>query len=100
ADNTGQSNATKLAAGLDPFDPTSIFAVTSVTFANPADAVIEWTTQGGHTYVVQSSTNLTAGFQDLSPVIPASGPGAGTGAYLHAGGATGGRRFYRVRLGP
>jgi hypothetical protein len=101
ADNTGQSNGTKLAAGLDPFDPTSIFEITSVTLTNGADTVVEWTTQGGHSYVVQTATNLTgAGFQDLSPVIPAPGPGAGTTTYLHAGGASGGARFYRVRLGP
>ena len=101
ADNTGQSNGTKLAAGLDPFDPTSVFKINGVTFTNGTDTLIEWTTQSGHLYVVQSATNMSAaGLQDLSPVIPATGTGAGTATFLHAGGATGGPRYYRVRLGP
>ncbi len=101
ADNTGQSNGAKLAAGLDPFDPTSVFRITSVTFPNGADVLVEWTTQDGHSYVVQTTDNLTgAGFHDLSPVMPAPGPGAGTATYLHAGGGIGGPRFYRVRLAP
>jgi hypothetical protein len=101
ADNTGQSNATKAAAGLDPFDPTSVFKITSVTFTNGVDVLVEWTTQGGHSYVVQTASNLTGtGFQDLSPVIPATGPGPGTATYLDPGGAVGGPRLYRVRLDP
>jgi hypothetical protein len=101
ADNTGQSNGTKLAAGLDPFDPTSVFKVTSVTPDNVNDMLVEWTTEGGHSYVVQSATNLTgAAFQDLSTVIPVPGIGSGTTNYLDAGGAVGGPRYYRVRLGP
>jgi hypothetical protein len=99
ADNTGQSNATKATAGLDPFDPTSVFKVSSLTLTNGADVLVEWTTQGRHSYVVQTATNLTdSGFHDLSPVIPAQGSGAGTVTYLHAGGGTGGPRLYRVRL--
>ena len=100
ADNTGQSNATKAAAGLDPFDPTSVFKVTSIDLIG-SDVQVEWTTQGGHSYVVQTATDLPgAGFHDLSPIIPALSPGAGTVTYLDAGAATGGPKFYRVRLAP
>ncbi len=100
ADNTGQSNRNKAAAGLDPFDPNSVFKTTGVTRVNGTDVRIEWTTQGGHSYVVQTATTLDpTAFQDLSPVIPAQAPGAGTATYFDIGGATTtGSRLYRVRL--
>jgi hypothetical protein len=101
ADNTGQCNATKLAAGLNPFDPNSVFEILSVTLTNGNDTVVAWTTEGGHNYVVQTTTSPNGTcFQDLSPVIPAPGPGAGTNTYLHPGGASDGARLYRVRLSP
>jgi hypothetical protein len=62
---------------------------------------VDWTTVGGHSYVVQTNGNLKTGaFNDLSPVISAGGTGEGRTNYVHAGAATNRANFYRVRLGP
>jgi hypothetical protein len=47
---------------------------------------------------VTGTNGLPTDFVDISPVIAAGG--TGTANYLHAGGATDGAGYYRVRLGP
>jgi hypothetical protein len=62
---------------------------------------VDWTTAGGHSYVVQTNGNLGSGtFHDLSLPIVVPGTAAGTTNYLHTDGATDSAKFYRVRLGP
>ncbi len=101
ADGNGESNAYKEAAGLDPLDPASVFEITSVTVTNGRDLNLVWTTEGGHSYVVQSSGNLGGSFSDLpNGVITVNGSGAGTTNYVISGAATSHANFYRVRLGP
>ncbi len=101
ADGNGVSNTNKVLAGLDLLDPTSVFQITSVGVNNNADVNLTWTTEGGHSYVVQTNGNLSSGsFNDLSGVINVSGSGAGTTSYVHSGAATNRAGFYRVRLGP
>jgi hypothetical protein len=100
-DGDGESNAAEAAAGTDPLDPTSVFQITSVTVTNGHDISVNWTTEGDHSYVVQTNGNLSSGsFNDLSGVIAASGSGAGTTNYVHHGAVTNQAGFYRVRLGP
>jgi hypothetical protein len=70
---------------------------------NDLDVVVAWTTEGGHSYVLQTATNLhtgLSGFRDLSPVITVGGSGPGTTNYVHRGAATNQAGYYRVRLGP
>jgi hypothetical protein len=102
ADGNGQSNAYKEAAGLDPLDPASVFEITSVTMTNGKDVNVVWTTEGGHSYVVQSIGNPGGGsFRDLpNGAIVVNGSGAGTTNYVIRGAATNPGSFYRVRLGP
>jgi len=63
------------------------------------DRTIVWSAVGGIGYLVQVSSNITAGFADVSPVIT---PGTnGTQTYLDIGAATNSTsRFYRIRLAP
>jgi hypothetical protein len=101
ADGDGQSNGAELLAGTDPLDPSSVFEITSVLQTNGNNIRVDWTTVGGHSYVVQTIGNLGSGtFQDLSLPIVVPGTVAGTTNYVHTNGATDNTKFYRVRLGP
>ena len=104
ADGDGQSNAAEAAAGTDPLAPASVFKLTSIARANSTDIRVDWTTMGGHSYVVQVCTNATGGVSsnlvDCSPVINVGGSGEGTTSYTHVGGAAHRGGYYRVRLGP
>jgi hypothetical protein len=101
ADGDGQSNASEALAGTDPLNPSSTFQMTSVLKTNGNNIRVEWTTVGGHSYVVQTNGNLGSGtFHDLSLPIVVPGAVEGTTNYVHANGATKSLNFYRVRLGP
>jgi hypothetical protein len=101
ADGDGVSNGAEAAAGTDPLDPTSLFQITSLAITNTNDLSVVWTTEGGHSYVVQTNGNLSnQSFSDLSGVISVGGSGAGTTNYVHRGAVTNHAGFYRVRLGP
>jgi len=101
ADGDGQSNASEALAGTDPLSPSSTFQITSMVKTNGNSMRLDWTTVGGHSYVVQTNGNLGSGtFHDLSLPIVVPGTAEGTTNYVHPNGATGSTKFYRVRLGP
>lgn len=102
ADDNGESNAYKEAAGLDPLDPNSLFIMTGVVVTNKTDISVSWTTEGGHSYVVQTNGNVGGeAFSDiLNSLTVVNGYGAGTTNYVISGAATKPASFYRVRLGP
>jgi hypothetical protein len=63
--------------------------------------MIAWATTAGGTNVVQATTNLLAGFADISSNILITGTGATITNYLDIGAATNWPvRFYRVRTAP
>jgi hypothetical protein len=99
ADGDGASNGAEAAAGTDPLDPSSNFRIFSIVRTNTTDIRVDWTTEGGHSYVVQTNGAVGRGsFNNLSPVISVGGMGAGTTNYVHTGGARTNAGFYRVRL--
>jgi len=101
ADGDGRSNAAEALAGTDPLSPSSTFQMTSLVKTNGNSIRVDWTTAGGHSYVVQTNGNLVSGtFHDLSLPIVVPGTAEGTTNYVDPNGATNGSRFYRVRLGP
>jgi T5SS/PEP-CTERM-associated repeat protein len=101
ADGDGQSNAKEVQAGTDPFNAGSVFRLVSIVKTNVQDLRVDWTTVGGHSYVVQTNGDLAHGtFNDLNGAIPVGGTGEGTTNYVHAGAATNRAGFYRVRLQP
>ena len=100
-DGDGQSNGSEALAGTDPLNPSSTFQMTSVVRTNGDNIRVDWTTVGGHSYVVQTNGNLGNGtFHDLSGPIVVPGTAEGTTNYVHTDGATDSAKFYRVRLGP
>jgi hypothetical protein len=101
ADGDGQSNAAEALAGTDPLSPASAFQMTSVVTTNGNSIRVDWTTVGGHSYVVQTNGDVGSGtFHDLSLPIVVPGTAEGTTNYVHPNGATNSATFYRVRLGP
>jgi hypothetical protein len=99
ADGEGMSNLREFLAGTNPTNAASVFRILSAVPTNN-DVQVDWTTVGGHSYVLQSVTNLTMSFQDISPTNSVGGTNEGTTNYLHNGGATNPAGFYRVRLEP
>jgi len=98
ADGDGMNNLAEYLCGTDPTNPASYLHLTGTAIAG-LDRSVSWAAIGGIGYVVQSSTNLAAGFTDISPVIM---PGTnGTQTYVHTGAATNAAPcFYRIRLAP
>lgn len=99
SDGDGATDYQESLAGTDPTSPISKLRITSLTL-NGSNTTLTWQTVGGRSNVVQSTTNLTTGFTDLSPALLIPGTGDVTTSYTHLGGATDPARFYRVRTTP
>jgi len=101
ADGDGRSNAAEALAGTDPLSPSSTFQIAGLAKTNGNSIRVEWTTVGGHSYVVQTNGNFgSTTFHDLSLPIFVPGTAEGITNYVHTNGATNSATFYRVRLGP
>lgn len=99
-DGDGLSNLQEYLAGTDPTNSASAFRITSVVRTDN-DVLVTWATAGGRTNLVQSATDLTGSYINISANIVLPGSGDMTTNYLDAGGATNGAsRYYRVRLVP
>lgn len=98
ADNDGQNNVAEYRAGTDPRNPASALRITSLT-RESSNARVTWTTVGGHNYLLQGGTNLTARLtNNLSPLLSVPPGGESTTNFVHTNGATFPARFYRVLL--
>jgi uncharacterized protein (DUF1800 family) len=76
-DGDGMTNGAELAAGTNPFDPTSSLAVTSTSLGANGMA-LTFPTMAGKQYVLQSTTDLTSpsSWTPLSPAVTAYGTGS------------------------
>jgi hypothetical protein len=100
SDGDGFTNLQEYQAGTDPTNSASAFRILSVVPTNN-DMLVSWTAGGGRTNVVQSATDLTGSYTNVSPNIILPGTGDVTTNYLDAGAATNAaNRFYRIRLVP
>jgi len=98
-DGDGASNLHEFLAGTRPNDAASVFRITALQAAGGALRV-SWATVGGKSYVVQTNGDLSQGFTDFSPLIPAPGTGESVTNFVDSSGTTNGPRYYRVRLKP
>ena len=98
-DGDGASNLNEFLAGTKPNDAASVFRITALQAAG-GDPQVTWTTVGGKRYVVQTNGDVSQGFTDSSPLIPAPGAGESVTNFVDPGGTTNGPRYYRVRLEP
>lgn len=60
-DGDGLSTLAEAFAGTDPFDPTSLFAITSLSDVPDTGLSVEFTTSPGRTYELQTTPDLSSG---------------------------------------
>ena len=66
ADDDGASDDDELAAGTDPADPDSVFAILPATRQTPLGPKIRWHSVAGRSYQVQRATALGQAFETVS----------------------------------
>ncbi len=99
-DGDGHTDLQEFLAGTDPTNAASQLRIDSIT-TDDAGVHIGWHTAGGHTNIVQTATDVTNPFTDLSVPIAITGSGDAQTNYLDPGGATNiPPRFYRIRNVP
>jgi hypothetical protein len=99
-DGDGLSNLQEFLAGTSPTNSASALRITSMVRTNN-DVNITWTTAAGRTNIVQSSTDLSGSFSNVSPNIVVTGSGETATNYLHVAVANSAlSRYYRIRLVP
>lgn len=97
SDGDGANDGSELAAGTNPLDGTSRFAVKS-SVKQDANFTISWASVAGKTYRIVRSTEPTfTSFDVVASGIAAAPPEQ---SHVDTGGATAERMFYRVELEP
>ena len=74
ADGDGASDSDELAAGTDPGDPASVFAILPVSRQTALGPEIRWHSVAGKSYRVQRATALGQAFETVSGLLPATPP--------------------------
>lgn len=96
-DGDGANDGSEQAAGTDPLDGSSRFAVKSSVKAGE-DFTISWASVAGRTYrIIRSTEPSFESFDVVASEIAAAPPEQ---SHVDAGGATESRMFYRVELNP
>ena len=100
-DNDHMSNLKEYLSGTDPNNPQSYLHLISATpVASGDDVLVTWLAVAGKTYVIETTTDLSAPnpFTDASPSLDVTGTGESVSSFLHSNAATNTTRFYRVRV--
>jgi parallel beta-helix repeat protein len=92
-DGDGFTDSVELALGTDRYDFSDCFRVTAVQAPQTGGARMAWETAEGCLYTVQTTTSLTAEWQDVDGYIEVSGTGA---AMNYEDASTDSARYYRV----
>jgi hypothetical protein len=93
ADGDGASDDDELAAGTDPADPDSVFAILPASRQTALGPEIRWHSVADKSYRVQRATALGLAFETLSGPLPATPP---VNVFIDETAPEGGELFYRI----
>ncbi len=93
-DGDGMSNADEDTAGTNPFDPTSIFRVTSVSRPDANTFSVTWSSVTGRKYQLETATTPNGSYISVGQVVTATGSTSTESVTASP------PRFYRVRTVP
>jgi hypothetical protein len=98
SDSDGMRDGDERAAGTDPTNAASVFAVSDLTQPRAEQAEIRWYSVSGHVYAIHRATNLLfGGFVPIANDITATPP---VNVYTDRVDGLGGSVFYRIRTQP
>jgi len=93
ADGDGASDSDELAAGTDPGNPASVFAILPVSRQTALGPEIRWHSVAGKSYRVQRATALGQAFETVSGLLPATPP---LNVFIDKTAPKEGELFYRI----
>ena len=93
ADADGASDADELAAGTDPADPDSVFAILPASRQTALGPEIRWHSVAGKSYQVQRAAALGQAFETVSGLLPATPP---VNEFIDKTAPDGAELFYRI----
>ena len=93
ADNDGASDDDELAAGTDPEDPDSVFAILPMSRQTALGPEVRWYSVVDKSYQVQRATALGQAFETVSGVLPATPP---VNTFIDKTAPKGQELFYRI----
>ena len=97
-DGDGQRNDSEDLAGTSPLDSASLFKIVQTTRLSASSVQLTWSSVPGRQYEVLAASGVAQTFGNISGATPIPAAGATT-SYTDIG-ATGGAKFYKVRIVP
>ncbi len=97
-DGDGQRNDSEDFAGTSPLDSASLFKIVQAKRLSASSVQLTWSSVAGRQYEVLATPSLAQAFINISGATPLPATGATT-SYTDST-ATGGTRFYKVRVVP